>query len=62
MMLVLSLLIVASVLLSFFSVDEMAAGITQALSGSDAVYALLGLLALVLLLLGWRVWKRRAAP
>ena len=60
MMLVLFLLIVATLVLGLYSVDEVTAGITQTLSRSGAVYALL---VLVVLLVGWWVWKkRRGAP
>ena len=60
MMLVLFLLIVATLVLGLYSVDEVTVGITQTLSRSGAVYALL---LLVVLLVGWWVWKkRRGAP
>ena len=58
MMLVLSLLIVATLVLSFYSVDEVTAGVTQALSGAGALY---GLAALVILVVVWAVWKKRRA-
>jgi len=59
MMLVLSLLIVATLVLSFFSVDEVTAGLTQALSGTGALVGLGIMLVLVALLLVWK--KQRAA-
>jgi len=59
MMLVLSLLIVSTLVLSFFSVDEVTAGLTQALSGTGALVGLGIMLVLVALLLVWI--KQRAA-
>ncbi|OQW89243.1 MAG: hypothetical protein BWK72_04670 [Rhodoferax ferrireducens] len=59
MMLVLSLLIVSTLVLSFFSVDEVTAGLTQALSGTGALVGLGIMLVLVALLLVWK--KHRAA-
>lgn len=58
MMLVLSLLIVATLVLSFYSVAEVTETITQALSGVGAVYALV---LLLVLLLAWVLWKKRRA-
>jgi len=55
MMLVLSLLIVATLVLSFYSVDE----VTQVLFGTGAVYALAVIVVLAILLMVWK--KRRAA-
>lgn len=58
MMLVLSLLIVATLVLGFYSVDEVTGGVTQALSGAGAVYVLVFLLVL---LVGWVFWRKRRA-
>jgi hypothetical protein len=57
MMIVLSLLILATLVLSFYSVDQITAGAAQWLSGSGG----LALLAAVVVLVVWLVWRKRRA-
>ncbi len=57
MMLVLSLLILATLVLSFYSVDQVTAAAAQMLSGTGR----LALLAVLVPLVGWLIWKKRRA-
>lgn len=58
MMIVLSLLILATLVLSFYSVDQITAGAAQWLSGAGGL-VLLAAVAVLVVRLVWR--KRRAA-
>ncbi|WP_309375508.1 hypothetical protein [Rhodoferax sp.] len=57
MMIVLSLLILATLLLSFYSVDQLTAGAVQWLSGADGLVLLVAVAVLVV----WLVWRKRRA-
>ena len=57
MMIVLSLLILATLLLSFYSVDQVTSGAAQWLSGAGGLV----LMAALAVLMVWLVWRKRRA-
>jgi hypothetical protein len=57
MMIVLSLLILASLVLSFYSVDQITSGAAQWLSGAGGLV----LLAAAAVVVVWLVWRKRRA-